>query len=433
VPPLEPRNTTHLEFIKFVYRGWIGFINIGDDIVIDVLFKLLAGSLHRQLPVLTGISFVVNDREAIATPFAEHDLFVLGGGSLLHPDYMPFVRDGLAADGPVYLHGTGCQYDVSLKNMISVGMNASGMLGGTRGPISQARVLAELNSTVPVVYDSALAALELFGANASSATAALIANKRQALDGNLKVAVIVGIYVRNMTEWSSEFRIKALEFFEAWADVCARLSSGDGQDAAAVVVLLDLDGFAAPQNQIVLERCLALGGVASNVHHARFTQKWPNLLATLQTADITLGIRLHSGILSAAVGTPFAFFPSPGTQAVQMKYNDFERSVGWSTAELFGAARVDADYARHVLRVAHDRGAELGASLREHAVRCLRAHTMASDRAVAEVLQRRSDRATTLLHTTHGNRSLAFECSQDVQRGLLSCVGGVVETQRRRD
>ena len=69
-------------------------------------------------------------------------------------------------------------------------------------------------------------------------------------------------------------------------------------------------------------------------------------LGALQAADVTLGVWLHSGIPSAAVGSPFALFPSPGTQAVQMKYNDFERSVGWSTAELFGAARVDADYAQ---------------------------------------------------------------------------------------
>ena len=83
---------------------------------------MLAGlPLHRQLPVLTGVSFVMKDREAIAAPFAEHDLFVLGGGSLLHPDYMSSMCDGLAAGGPVYLHGTGCQYDVSFKNMI--GMN----------------------------------------------------------------------------------------------------------------------------------------------------------------------------------------------------------------------------------------------------------------------------------------------------------------------
>ena len=414
--------------LQLVYRGWIGFANIGDDIVEDIFFELLAGSLRRELPELSGVSFKVRKHKAITVPLAEHDLFVLGGGSLLDLEYMSFVRDGLDAGKPVYLHGTGYQYGGGQHDLFSDGVDPTAVLGGTRGPMSQARVLDELKIKVPMVYDSALAALELFGANASSATAAMISDKRKALGG--KVVVIVGTHVSNMEKWKDDFRKKTLDFLEAWAGVCARLSSNDGE-GAVVVVLLDLDGFAAPQNQFLLDRCLALGGTAANVVHPHFTEKWPEFLATLQAADVTLSARLHSGILSAAVGTPFAFFPSPG-MTVKAKYDDFERSIGWSTTELFGAPRVDAEYARHVIGVAHSHSARLRASLLAHAGRCLRAHTMAVDRAVAEVLRRRSEWAEALRQQLQmrGKRWLAFKCAQVVKLGVLSCAGGV-ETKRQ--
>jgi polysaccharide pyruvyl transferase WcaK-like protein len=88
---------------RVLYVGWLGFGNLGDDIMWEI-FRDLARRLtpeHRVTPTLPGID--VGNLEP-------YDLVVLGGGSLILPGYVDTLQRGLALGRRVMVWGAGLDW-----------------------------------------------------------------------------------------------------------------------------------------------------------------------------------------------------------------------------------------------------------------------------------------------------------------------------------
>lgn len=87
---------------KVLYLGWIGFKNLGDELLWELFKQHFDGRYHAEsvelIPSKPGVP--VNDMNL-------YDTVILGGGSLLVPGYVDLAHNALLAGKKVAIWGTG--------------------------------------------------------------------------------------------------------------------------------------------------------------------------------------------------------------------------------------------------------------------------------------------------------------------------------------
>ncbi|MDF2648085.1 MAG: polysaccharide pyruvyl transferase family protein [Paenibacillus sp.] len=96
------------------YIGWIGFGNIGDDLMWDVFLECANEIMPDQpitvVPSMPGVSL---------QDVAAYDVVVLGGGSLLIPGYVDVLYNALKQGKQVAVWGSGADW-LSKSDMLSL-------------------------------------------------------------------------------------------------------------------------------------------------------------------------------------------------------------------------------------------------------------------------------------------------------------------------
>ncbi|BFT74318.1 polysaccharide pyruvyl transferase family protein [Paenibacillus sp. P36] len=99
---------------KVFYVGWIGFGNIGDDLMWDVFREsadlLMPEQTITVVPSMPGVSL---------QDVADYDVVVLGGGSLLIPGYVDVLHHALKQGKQVAVWGSGVDW-ITKKDMLSL-------------------------------------------------------------------------------------------------------------------------------------------------------------------------------------------------------------------------------------------------------------------------------------------------------------------------
>jgi polysaccharide pyruvyl transferase WcaK-like protein len=88
---------------KVLYIGWLGFQNIGDEL----LWNVFAASARQYAP---DVQIVPSTPKVNWKDTSPYDAIVLGGGSLLLPGYMAVLRQAHEAGKPIWIWGTGIDW-----------------------------------------------------------------------------------------------------------------------------------------------------------------------------------------------------------------------------------------------------------------------------------------------------------------------------------
>lgn len=396
-----------------VYTGWIAASNMGDDLIYDIFYEVLRIAIQHKVPHatvtleydshLTGRHIIIPDilpRDLVAAEF-----LIMGGGSLLEVRDNPYTRICKAAGDvrlPVYYHATGSQYpdtqNVADRAAIMAAISVPLRFGGLRGRLGLER-LQNINPefVLPVIYDSALLSTHLYHIRPSPLSSKL---KQE----GPPVVCFAGTEHR-VNQW----------FFGDGFDVMDEAVAGFvNLTRTNKVVLLPVDKSSMQRALQVQEAVLGLGVPAEQflVNHA-FTE-WSAIMAVMSHCSIVFTDRLHGGILSAAVGTPFSFFVDDWNR---FKQEDFSSSLGLSNfqervSETFGKSlRV-----QRLIDTMHDVNSNRTALVREmrrHVSMAYTLHMKAVDKFVSYLfacktgLQESLDNA--LVVRISGQRSTVFE------------------------
>lgn len=396
-----------------VYTGWIAATNMGDDLTCDMFYEVLRIAIQRKAPHAT-VTLEYDRRltgrhiwtpEIKAANLEGADFLIMGGGSLLEIRDTPYTRICKTAGDlnlPVYYHGTGSQYpdsdDATDIEAVTAAISVPLQFGGLRGSLGLAR-LQKLNPkfNLPVIYDSALLTSRLFHLQPSA-----LSNKLK--HDKTPIACFAGTE-HKVNQWYFGDQVEVMS--EAVAGFVKITKTNK-------VVLLPVDTTSL-QRALQVQTAVIEQGVPVErflVNHA-FTD-WPIMMDIMSHCSIVFTDRLHGGILSAAVGTPFSFFSYDWTH---FKQEDFSNSMGVSNfqerlSETFNTTLRTQRLVDTMLDVNVHRTA-LQRSLHQHVSKAYDLHVTAMDKFVTYLLacrpQLQQSLAAALVVRVSGLRSTEFE------------------------
>jgi polysaccharide pyruvyl transferase WcaK-like protein len=273
------------------YIGWTGHGNLGDEAMLVAARRLLP---ELRLLEYGGAYLETRLERGGWSGRRYFDAFVLGGGTLVHADYLEVCRLAVASGRPLFVFGTGVGSPGVNAPERPVSGDWAGTLAacagiGVRGPLSLA-ALGELGIGGSVIGDLALS-----GSGAASASAAGAAPR---------TLLVHALRAQERGEEELFARVRAR---------LARVSELLRQQGWSVRGIALADADIGPTHE-------ATGGRAEvvplDVHRLAEAE------ALFASATVTVGLRLHGGVLSCRSGTP------PVMLAYRRKVLDFAASMG---------------------------------------------------------------------------------------------------------
>src|SRR5674536_243097 len=98
---------------KILYLGWLGFNNIGDELMWEIFRDLCNEYLD-----LAKYEIIPSKSDVDLKNIAPYDCIILGGGSLLLPGYIDILHQCLKQGKQVMVWGSG--YDWADKSFIKI-------------------------------------------------------------------------------------------------------------------------------------------------------------------------------------------------------------------------------------------------------------------------------------------------------------------------
>lgn len=288
---------------KILYLGWIGFRNVGDELMWELFLrhgKERWKSEHYEIvPSVPGVPY--KQVEA-------YDAVVLGGGSLLIPGYLDLLHRAVLAGKPVWVWGSGYDgmekvpskqlavYQGKMREQLTdIAKHAS--FFGVRGPF-----------TYQALADSGIPMERI---QISGDPGMLLNHERKVLGSMGKAGQVVGINwgtAYNKVYGGDEKKVE-----EALAAAAKQWIRQGYQVLIYPVWGPDLDAcrslaarIGEPGNVQVTEKVLSAEEVMSLVEGCRFT----------------VNFKLHANIISHAAGVPFVCL------GYRFKCFDYAYSVG---------------------------------------------------------------------------------------------------------
>jgi hypothetical protein len=86
---------------SILYLGWLGYNNLGDELMREIFKELCGEYLGNKYKVTPSPPDIRLD------DIEEYDTIVLGGGSILLPDYINWVHQAMEMDKKIVVWGSG--------------------------------------------------------------------------------------------------------------------------------------------------------------------------------------------------------------------------------------------------------------------------------------------------------------------------------------
>jgi glycosyltransferase involved in cell wall biosynthesis len=276
---------------NILYLGWLGKENVGDEVLYE-LFKLMFYKYHKSEVKDTAVNIdTLSTVQSYIVDVSAYDLIVLGGGSLLqYPYFLKICQDGVNKGIPVVSWGTGVDgaYNKEHLNTIHIsGENTKDILSlyeqfeyiSVRGPFSK-NILKNsgLKKQVYEVGDPALAySKEMFG------------DELEYKGSSRKILVNWG------TSYNNIFGGNELAVENELVTVIKELLSQDYSVIVYPIWTEDIEPVKRLVQKVNDNRC----EIISEVYEAKILQKF------ISQAYMTINLKLHANILSAAANRPF--------------------------------------------------------------------------------------------------------------------------------
>jgi len=259
------------------YAGWLGHGNVGDDILFDILCRLIAECLDSE---------TINFLQAVETApppidWAIADGAILGGGSTIDPFYIDMIIPALARDLPTFCFAAGYQKDDPMTPAERASIARIGALrfGSLRGEATR-QIVREITGSdpLPAAIDGGYLAPHFHAGTDWPPDIADI----------LAETICRGRQIVTITMFEVDHAIPLLRDF-----MQANASHYD-------FVLLPFDAATLHG----LQNLRAAAGSKCLTHLETDYTNYRRLLAWFDVAQFSINMKLHASVLSSATGTP---------------------------------------------------------------------------------------------------------------------------------
>ncbi|MDR6550265.1 polysaccharide pyruvyl transferase family protein [Paenibacillus qinlingensis] len=278
---------------RILYLGWIGFNNIGDELMWQLFrelsWKYLSSKTYDVIPSIPGVDI---------RNHGPYDTIVLGGGSLLIPGYIDVVHQAIQKNKQVIIWGSG--HDRPEYTPLDESGQTSLHLAYTGEHKPTSAKLAE------VVRQSAFCGVrgplsQQFLQHSG------VAMEKTMISGD--PAFLLPSPVRKKREGSK--RVIGVN----WGTAYNRIFGGSEEkvekhlvEALRRLIWQGYDITIFPVWGPDREACERLYRKLGDTEHVKLDQRlhhYEDLIDIMQAYDLTINFKLHSNYLSAAAGVPF--------------------------------------------------------------------------------------------------------------------------------
>ena len=100
--------------INLLYKGCVISGNLGDDILFDIFKELIIIILKKKFNIKEN-TIIINEKNKEIN-YKDYDIFVIGGGSLIHPLEITYTSFDYQYDKILFINGTGITDCNEIKN-----------------------------------------------------------------------------------------------------------------------------------------------------------------------------------------------------------------------------------------------------------------------------------------------------------------------------
>jgi len=105
--------------INLLYKGCVISGNLGDDILFDIFKELIIIILQKKFNIKENI--IINNKNKKIN-YKNYDIFVVGGGSLIHPSEITYTSFDHQYDKILFINGTGITDCNEIKNKENINL-----------------------------------------------------------------------------------------------------------------------------------------------------------------------------------------------------------------------------------------------------------------------------------------------------------------------
>jgi polysaccharide pyruvyl transferase WcaK-like protein len=304
---------------KIFYIGWIGFGNIGDDLMWDVFLEcaneIMADQPITIVPSIPGVNL---------QDVADYDVVVLGGGSLLIPGYVDVLYHALKLGKQVAVWGSGVDW-LSKGDML-------GLLSGDTKKL-QYQATSEHRMMLRTIFNDAL-----FAGVRGPLTKTLMEQLDVETD-RIVTSGDPGLLLKpdqlevpiNAQMWPSTERIVGVNWGTSFNRIYGEQEEAVENQLAEASKHWIQEGYKLylyyvwGRDRAALTRLNNKIGSPESVRIAPKVYSHQALMRIMKRCTFTVNFKLHANVMSAMAEVPFIAL------GYRMKIFDFMESIGRAT------------------------------------------------------------------------------------------------------
>ncbi|WP_332694838.1 polysaccharide pyruvyl transferase family protein [Halalkalibacter lacteus] len=302
---------------KILYLGWLGFNNLGDELMWEIFREICKKEVD-----LTKVEIIPSNKRVDKNVFNGFDAVILGGGSLLVPNYIDLLYHAMKQHKKIIIWGSGVDW-IEKPKLIKIQNNKRvanhffspsveeklreiikyASYVGVRGPLTY-KVLSQMGVDMQKVEQSGDPGL-------------LLKNNQ-----NRSAPLING--------WNSNENIIGVNWGTALNRIYGRNEQAVEKQLIKAINQLINQGYKIYIYNVWEEDVAVNKRLYQKLQHSNNVKWSPNLyhqdelLKLIKRFVFTINLKLHANVISACAGIPFIAL------GYRFKVFDFAKSIGLS-------------------------------------------------------------------------------------------------------